>query len=125
MDKAVLKRWLKAGFIHNKEWYLSDSGAAQGGSASPTIANLKLDGIEPLIKSLARKGDKVHFIRYADDFIITSSSKELLEENSETNPQTLFSHESLNLSTRKHISPTSMKVLTFSASMFVNTTANY
>lgn len=80
MDKEVLKRWLKAGFIHNKKWYPSDFGAAQGGSASPTIANLALDGIEPLIKTLARKGDKVHFIRYADDFVITSSSKELLEE---------------------------------------------
>ena len=37
-------------------------------------------GIEPLIKSLTRRQDKVHFIRYADDFIITGNSKEFLEE---------------------------------------------
>ena len=80
MDKKVLKQWLKAGFVHDNEWYPSDSGAAQGGSASPTIANLALDGIEPLIKSLTRPQDKVNFIRYADDFIITGNSKELLEE---------------------------------------------
>jgi RNA-directed DNA polymerase len=48
--------------------------------APSTNANLTLDGIEPLIKSLTRRQDKVHFIRYADDFIITGSSKELLEE---------------------------------------------
>lgn len=80
MDKNVLRQWLKAGFIHDNEWYPSDSGAAQGGSASPTIANLALDGIEPLIKSLARRQDKANFVRYADDFIITSNSKEFLEE---------------------------------------------
>jgi RNA-directed DNA polymerase len=80
MDKEVLRQWLKAGFVHDNEWYPSDSGAAQGGSASPTIANLALDGIEPLIKSLTRRQDKVHFIRYADDFIITGNSKEFLEE---------------------------------------------
>jgi len=80
MDKRVLKQWLKAGFVHDNEWYPCESGAAQGGSASPVIANLTLDGVEPLIKSLRRQKDKVHLIRYADDFIITGSSKELLEE---------------------------------------------
>jgi RNA-directed DNA polymerase len=80
MDRRILKQWLKAGFVYNKEWFPSESGAAQGGSASPTIANLALDGIEPLIKSLARKDNKANFIRYADDFIITGNSKEFLED---------------------------------------------
>jgi RNA-directed DNA polymerase len=79
MDKRVLEQWLKAGFVHDNKWYPTDSGAAQGGSASPVIANQALDGIEPLIKSLTRKGNKAHFIRYADDFIITGN-KEFLEE---------------------------------------------
>jgi RNA-directed DNA polymerase len=79
MDKRVLNQWLKAGFVHNNEWYPSNSGAAQGGSASPTIANLALDGIETLIKSLSRQQDKANFIRYADDFIITGNSIEFLE----------------------------------------------
>lgn len=50
MDKRVLKRWLKAGFVHDKEWYPCDSGAAQGGSASPTIFLL----IAPQCLSMAR-----------------------------------------------------------------------
>lgn len=54
MDKKVLEQWLKAGFIQDNKWYPNDSGAAKGGSASPIIANLTLDGIEPLIKSLTR-----------------------------------------------------------------------
>jgi RNA-directed DNA polymerase len=80
MDTRVLRQWLKAGFIYKNEWFPSESGAAQGGAASPVIANLTLDGMELLIKSLARRGDKVNFVRYADDFIITGNSKEFLEE---------------------------------------------
>lgn len=101
MDKRVLKRWLKAGFIDDKQWYPSSSGAAQGGSASPTIANLALDGIESLIKSLTRKDDKVHFIRYADDFIITGSSKEILEEKVKPTLKHFLAMRGLSLSDEK------------------------
>lgn len=101
MDKMVLKQWLKAGFIHDNEWYPSDSGAAQGGSASPTIANLALDGIEPLIKSLSRQQDKANFIRYADDFIITGSSKEFLEEKVKPALKTFLATRGLSLSDEK------------------------
>ena len=101
MDKKVLERWLKAGFIQENEWFPSDSGAAQGGSASPTIANLALDGMEPLIKSLARRGDKVHFVRYADDFIITSSSKEFLEETVKPALKSFLATRGLTLSDEK------------------------
>lgn len=101
MDKEVLRQWLKAGFVHDNEWYPSDSGAAQGGSASPTIANLALDGIEPLIKSLARRQDKVHFIRYADDFIITGNSKEFLEEKVKPALKSFLATRGLSLSDEK------------------------
>ena len=47
---------------------------------------MTLDGIETVIeKQFGRKGDKkrkksgVHMIRYADDFVITGKSKEILE----------------------------------------------
>ncbi|WP_425286353.1 reverse transcriptase domain-containing protein [Candidatus Fukatsuia endosymbiont of Drepanosiphum platanoidis] len=38
-----------------------------------------LDGMESMLKSITKPADKVHMIRYADDFIITGSSKEQLE----------------------------------------------
>src|SRR5271154_4701107 len=86
-DKEVLHKWLKAGFMENRTLFPTEAGTPQGGIISPTLANLTLDGLERLLKATfdrkaARwKADnpKVNFVRYADDFIITGSSKELLE----------------------------------------------
>ena len=87
-DKEVLRKWLKAGFMENRTLFPTEAGTPQGGIISPTLANLTLDGLERLLKATfdrraARwKADnpKVNFVRYADDFIITGSSKELLED---------------------------------------------
>src|SRR5205807_7884707 len=57
-----------------------------GSVASPVLANLALDGLERRLKEHFPKPHaettdrrKVHMVRYADDFIITGTSKELLE----------------------------------------------
>jgi len=42
------------------------------------LSNIALDGLEKALKSF--KGKKVNFVRYADDFIVTGNSKELLEQ---------------------------------------------
>lgn len=47
--------------------------------ASPTLANMALDGLEKVIKQITKRSDKVHKIRYADDFIITGNSRAILE----------------------------------------------
>lgn len=86
-DKVTLHKWLKAGFIDNKTLYPTEAGTPQGGPISPTLANMTLDGIEHLLtqnfkpRTVAgvRTNLKVNMIRYADDFIITGGSKELLE----------------------------------------------
>jgi RNA-directed DNA polymerase len=47
---------------------------------------LTLTVLEQLIKSIARKsGDEINFIGYADDFVITGTSKEVL--TNEIKPQ--------------------------------------
>jgi len=59
----------------------------QGGIISPTLANMTLDGIQPILaqkyKRTCRKGKHyspmMNLVRYADDFIITSAEKEVLE----------------------------------------------
>ena len=79
MDKTVLNQWLKAGYIEEKNLYPTEEGTPQGGIASPTLANMALDNLENVVLSLAEAGDKIHFVRYADDFICTASSKEILE----------------------------------------------
>lgn len=86
-DKEVLRKWLKAGFMENRTLFPTEAGTPQGGIISPTLANLTLDGLERLLKTTFRSkvvggkrtNPKVNLVRYADDFIITGNSQELLE----------------------------------------------
>lgn len=81
LNKAVLRKWLKAGYIEKKRLFPTPKGTPQGGIISPTIMNMVLDGMETALKKQFPnwKRQKVNFIRYADDFVITASSKELIE----------------------------------------------
>ena len=85
-DKKVLRQWLEAGYVENRILFPTEAGTPQGGIISPTLANMTLDGLEKLLAAnFPRKGKrngrsfKVNLVRYADDFIITGDSKELLE----------------------------------------------
>jgi RNA-directed DNA polymerase len=86
MDKDRLQEWLDAGYIEGGRWHASEAGTPQGGIISPIIANMALDGLERLLKEhfaghgSLRRRYKVHFIRYADDFIITGISQQVLEQ---------------------------------------------
>ena len=78
-DKRMLKQWLECGFIDKGMFYNTVEGTPQGGIISPTLMLLTMAGLEKLVKSVARKtGDRVNFIGYADDFVITGSSQEVL-----------------------------------------------
>lgn len=87
MDKVMLKKWLKSGFVFNKELFPTEEGTPQGGIISPTLANMALDGLERMLKKQfklkqSRSGyynPMVNFVRYADDFIITAKNREILE----------------------------------------------
>jgi RNA-directed DNA polymerase len=86
MDTGILEKWLKSGYLEQANWVATEAGTPQGGIVSPTLANLALDGLEVLLaKTFPRRAEKgrwihpkVHLVRYADDFIITGSSHELL-----------------------------------------------
>jgi RNA-directed DNA polymerase len=83
MEKPVLHKWLKAGIMEKRILYPTAEGTPQGGVASPILANLVLDGLEKILRERFPKrianNARVNFVRYADDFIITGRSKELLE----------------------------------------------
>ena len=78
MDKSVLSKWLAAGYMEKGSFYSTGAGTPQGGIASPVLANMALDGLEGAARKAAPKGHKVNVVRYADDFIITGISKEVL-----------------------------------------------
>lgn len=83
-DKVILRKWLKAGVVHKGQLQATDAGTPQGGIISPTLANMALDGLETQLKQhlgvTRAKKLKVNVVRYADDFVITGDSKEILEE---------------------------------------------
>lgn len=79
MDRGVLSGWLKAGFVERGRLFPTEAGTPQGGIISPVLANLTLDGLERTLKSAFPRRAKLNFIRYADGFIVTAVSKELLE----------------------------------------------
>jgi RNA-directed DNA polymerase len=82
MDREVLRKWLQCGYVESQMRYATEAGTPQGGVISPTLANLTLDGLEALLKKHfgKRNSNKVNLVRYADDFIITGRSQELLEQ---------------------------------------------
>ena len=85
MDRRILHEWLKSGFIWQRRLFPTDAGTPQGGIASPVLANLVLDGMEKVLATIfpRKKGHespKVNLVRYADDFIVTGSSPEILEK---------------------------------------------
>jgi len=88
MDRRVLRKWLKAGVIDRRQLMATEAGTPQGGIISPCLANATLNGLETqlkrhLVKLLGirnAKKSKVQCVRYADDFVVTAASKELLEE---------------------------------------------
>jgi RNA-directed DNA polymerase len=86
MDRQLLRRWLEAGFLEKQSWFATTEGTPQGGIISPALANWTLDGLQRrLAEHFADtpKGQgksKVHLVRYADDFLITGTSKALLRD---------------------------------------------
>src|SRR6266851_5979869 len=107
MEKAMLKKWLKAGYIDRHVLYPTKEGTPQGGTISPVLANMTLDGLEKAIHEVIppttrrSREAKVHLIRYADDFLISGSSKELLEQEMKPLVEAFLRERGLQLSPEK------------------------
>lgn len=86
----MLRKWLKCGFVFNKQLFPTEEGTPQGGIISPTLANMTLDGLQAMLETRFQRIDlygprrtyypKVHLIRYADDFIVTAQRRDMLEQ---------------------------------------------
>nr|WP_286946398.1 group II intron reverse transcriptase/maturase [Pseudomonas sp. UBA6718] len=89
MDSSIVRKWLKCGVIDKNVFGDTSAGTPQGGVISPLLANCALDGLEErLMKKFGNRvtntrkylKHKVNYVRYADDFVITGSSRELLTD---------------------------------------------
>jgi RNA-directed DNA polymerase len=107
MDKKVLRDWLKAGYMESGKLFPTEAGTPQGGIASPTIANIALDGLERVLAERfgAKRWDlektRVRMVRYCDDFIITGRSRELLEDEVKPCVEAFLAERGLKLSKEK------------------------
>ena len=73
-DKRLLKligRYLRAGVMAEGVVQPSPEGTMQGGPLSPLLANILLDDFD---RELERRG--LHFVRYADDFLVFVRTQE-------------------------------------------------
>lgn len=121
IDPRMAKQWLKCGYFENDKKFFNEAGTPQGGIISPIIANMVLDGIETTLnqrykkkyrhadtgeyywKASPRNDKQVFFIRYADDFIVTSNSKETLENEIEPMLRDFLEQRGLELSEEKTV----------------------
>jgi RNA-directed DNA polymerase len=109
MEKAMLEKWLKAGFIEQNVLHPTEAGTPQGGICSPVFANIALDGLEKVLRdkypASTRNGAqaKVHVVRYADDFLISGSSQELLEQEIKPLVEDFLRERGLQLSQEKTV----------------------
>ena len=99
--KKIVNQWLKAKIFDNGTYSDPMNGTPQGGIISPTLANFTLNGLEKLVKGsihpLTKSKDQrmqikyndgkyrrinlsTECIRYADDFIVITRSKNLLDK---------------------------------------------
>lgn len=94
--KRIIKGWLRAGVMENRIFYPTRCGTIQGGTISPLLACIALNGLEQYIKAelsdelfqyRKRKYSTVsqQWIRqslsvifYADDFIVLHESEEII-----------------------------------------------
>jgi len=108
--RPIVRKWLKAGYMHDNKMYETEMGTPQGGTISPLLANIALDQMETdLIEHLRgikgwktkvgrtkvqdatnKKTGKTYkcrgnlhleIIRYADDFVVIHEDKEVIEES--------------------------------------------
>ena len=102
MDKEILRKWLKAGYVEDGTLHQTNEGTPQGGVISPCLLTITLSGLQALLKEhWPWHCGKVNIVVYADDFIVTGKSKELLENEVRPLIQSFLNERGLQLSIEK------------------------
>lgn len=101
MDNRILQKWFKSGYMDKGKLFPTIEGTPQGGIVSPTLANMVLDGIEKAAQKAVPPNSQINVVRYADDFIITGKSKELLKNHIKPAIEAFIKERGLTLSEEK------------------------
>ena len=111
MDTQILYKWLKCGFVETKKLFPTEEGTSQGGTISPILMNMTLDGLEKTLKERfpkyykngKQKTHMINFVRYADDFIVTGDDPKFLEREVLPVIKAFLSERGLQLSEEKTV----------------------
>lgn len=84
---GLVKQWLKSGYVDRGVKHETDAGTPQGGIISPLLANIALYGMEDCLsikyeyvtERWRRKTGPYTIVRYADDFVVLTLTRELAE----------------------------------------------
>lgn len=108
MDKMILRKWLKSGYVFHNKLYPTYEGTPQGGIISPTLANMVLSGMQTMLSERfkVRTGKnyynpKINIVKYADDFIVTGKDKDILEKEVKPAIKEFLAERGLTLSEEK------------------------
>lgn len=89
MDKAVLKKFLRAGVVKNGELFATNQGISFASSLSPILGNMMLDGLQSHIYDALYPQGGVDYldggmVRFADDIVVTARTRERAEQAMQT-----------------------------------------
>ena len=102
LPRGILQTWLKSGYMETGSFHETEDGTPQGGIISPILCNMTLDGLEDLVKKgRNKKVRKLNIIRYADDFIVTGATPEILLNEIKPDVERFLEERGLTLSTEK------------------------
>ena len=103
MDKTILGKWLKAGYVEDKTFFKTEKGTSQGGIISACLLTITLSGLEGRLKNRwpVKNPHKVNIVTYADDFIVSGISKEFLEQEVKPSVKAFLGERGLRLSEEK------------------------
>ncbi len=105
-DKAVLEQWLKSGVMKTGILKETNIVTPQPVGISSMLCNIALNGLKTSAKEAAPKmktgeTSKVHFTRYADDFVCTGISHTVLENQIKKGISAFFAERGLDFKDSK------------------------
>jgi RNA-directed DNA polymerase len=105
MNKRILAKWLRCGLLDRGAWYPTTAGVPQGGIISPVISNLVLDGLEAIVQGSTwhRSVHNINYVRWADDFLVTATSRHVLETITLPRITAFLAERGVQLSTKKTV----------------------